>query len=169
MADKLDRIKHQERRVVNNLILADAQLPDPHSAQAIGWFCIVAVCAIVGLRQLIGLSRDMKKSDGPEKRDVTITAGAVLKPEFDKHVEWDGKEHEKLWSKVGGVERGAADKLAAELKALREERHDDAQELQRKLDVFQKTIGALEKATELQNQALAQIQAGLGQRKTVGL
>jgi hypothetical protein len=133
-------------------------LPDPHSPAAIGWLLIGVASLFVILNAAIDFWRKITKGPGAERRDVMITSNAATLADLKEHIVWDGKEHEKLWAKVGGVERGAAEKLAAELKALRDERHNDAQELQRKLDMFQKSIGGLETATQIQNQQLAQIQ-----------
>lgn len=100
-----------------------------------------------------------------QKREVHFGFEPASKTEFSDHVSKNSSDHKDLWSKIGGVERGANERLVVELRGLRDERRDDATTLQSKLDVFQRSIGALEAATNLQNQALAQIQADLRRHK----
>lgn len=147
------------------ILAAAGGLPDPQSPAAVGWVCIIGCTIIIGFRQVMGFVRDMKRPEGPERRDVSINPGVASEKALTDHQQWDAREHEKLWSKIGGVERGATEKMTTELNLLRGERHDDAQTLQGKLDKFHTAIGGLEKATEIQNQQLAQIQTSLARRE----
>ena len=62
-----------------------------------------------------------------------------------------------LFSKVGGVERGAAAALGIEVRSLRQERKEDASALQVRLSHFEEQIGGLVVATNLQNGQLSRI------------
>lgn len=137
--------------------VSGGSLPDPHSPAAIGWVCIIGLTLIMGLRQVMGFVREMKQGDGPQKRDVTISTGTVSAGELKEHVAWDQSEHDKIFAKVGGVERGAGKALTEQIDALRKERSDDAKVLAQRLSDIDKGLGGLNKATDLQNTTLAQI------------
>ena len=42
-----------------------------------------------------------------QKREVSFSFEPASKVEFERHVEWNRREHESLHSKIGGVERGS--------------------------------------------------------------
>ena len=62
-----------------------------------------------------------------------------------------------LFSKIGGVERGAAAALNIEVRSLRQERKEDAAILQHRLSKFEEQIGGLVTSTTLQNNQLNRI------------
>ncbi len=142
-------------------ILAQGQLPDPHSPAAVGWFCIIAVSVLGMILVFLKLLKELKsifKGDS-ERRDVRITVGCVEQPHFERHVQENAKVHEQLFAKVGGVERGMAQKLGEELNALRSERKGDSDKLAERLSSFDVAIGGLQASTEFQNRTLASISA----------
>lgn len=142
-------------------------LANPSATEFMVWLScgalLVAIIAFVAMAfNQLGKAKDRiaGKQEGtvPQPLEIRGVTEFAKKSELERHSEWDLKEHEKLWSKVGGVERGAGDKISGEIKSLRDERHDDAVEMQKRLSAFEKSIGGLEAATNLQNQSLASIQ-----------
>lgn len=67
------------------------------------------------------------------------------------------EEHQNMFSKVSGVERGAAAALGIEIRQVREERRQDAAELQKHLRGLDEAIGGLTKVAEIQNQQLSRM------------
>jgi len=70
-------------------------------------------------------------------------------------------QHENLFSKLGGMERGINGHLNSELKTLREERREDTRALHQEVNDVAKKVSGLEAANTLQNQRLAEINAKL--------
>src|SRR5579863_2748266 len=61
----------------------------------------------------------------PRRREVSFVGTPVDKKDFDRFVEANDDAHERIFAKIGGVERGANDRLdkrmaevASELKAI---------------------------------------------------
>jgi hypothetical protein len=141
--------------------LTGGTVPAPTSYASIGWAVVTLVAIITGLNQALKLVDWFKeKPPAGEVRSEALEK-FVLKSECAKHMEANTGEHQNLFSKIGGVERGASAKLADEMRTLRQERKEDAAVLQERLMSFEKSIGGLETATELQNQLLAEVRGGL--------
>lgn len=104
-------------------MLAQTQppLPDPNHFASIGWVCVSLVCIILGLRAGIGLVRDMKDQPHPSVVQRESAEKFLPKTEFEKHVEVNRLEHENLFSKLGGVERGLRGEFVKELALVRSE------------------------------------------------
>ena len=92
-------------------MLADIE---PSSA-AISQFWIVAgfFLSIAASGTAIVVSIIMVASNKKQRREVTFGFEPASKDEFEKHLAWDRQEHRDLFSKIGGVERGAQNKLEA--------------------------------------------------------
>jgi len=150
----------QLRGPAAGLMLAAAAtgLPEPSSYTAIGWAVVILFCLVGGLRQVIGLWRDFQK--GPtEKREVTISLTAVERPVFEEHVRDNRREHENLFAKVGGVERGTMAKLDKSFNELRAERALDMNTIHTKTNEIGREVSGLKASNELQNQQLARMDA----------
>lgn len=57
-------------------------------------------------------------SNRKQKREVSFSFEPASKDEFMAHVERNEREHENMFKKIGGVERGAAESLDRKLSAL---------------------------------------------------
>lgn len=78
-----------------------AQTPTPQSL-----YDFIAVIAL--LASIIGnlaMALSVRKI---QRREVSFGFIPAAKEEFDKHVAWDQKEHDNLFAKLGGMERGTA-------------------------------------------------------------
>jgi predicted transcriptional regulator len=104
---------------------------------------------------VIAINKRTEVKVTPNPLHVKEAESYVAKPEFEKHVTLNNQDHRDLFSKVGGVERGAASKLSEELKTLREERREDTDALHNKINKVDREVGELKAATNLQNQTLA--------------
>jgi hypothetical protein len=62
-----------------------------------------------------------------KKREVSFEADPATKEELEKHADWDSGEHDKLFRKIGGVERGAQERLDKKVEEM-ERKADDARE-----------------------------------------
>ena len=140
------------------LLAAATGLPDPTNYGAIGWVVVIVFCLVGGLRQMIGLWRDFQK--GPiEKREITLSLTAVERPVFEEHVRDNKREHENLFAKVGGVERGTMAKLDKSFNELRAERALDMNTIHSKTNEIGREVSGLKASNELQNQQLARMDA----------
>ena len=57
------------------------------------------------------------------RTEVSFTGTPVDKKEFDRHVHANAEEHVRIFSKIGGVERGSASLVSEKEKAAAETRH----------------------------------------------
>jgi hypothetical protein len=121
--------------------------------------CLVFVMSAL----LLGIKLVKEFRGRPAASDVQAEAAAryVTKQQCDKLHEYEKQTLEHLFSKVGGVERGAQAALGMEVRQLREERKVDAHVLQGRLSRFEEQIGGLKMATDLQTAQLNRIDTKL--------
>lgn len=146
---------------VTNVVAGGAGgLPDPGSFGSVGWVVVVLAGLVLILRNVIGLWRDMNRPER-EKREVTISASLPSKEELDRLFGENKREHENLFSKIGGVDRGAAQKIDERIEKLREERRGDMRQLHEEVGHVGMKVSALEATNQAQSQRLAAIDAKL--------
>jgi hypothetical protein len=90
--------------------------------------------------------------DKPHPGDVQRESAEkyVTKPEFQNHVAKNDKDHDNIFTKMGGVERGAKSAVEQQVEVVRK-------------DVAQcgRDIAGLKVETQLQNQSLARVESKL--------
>lgn len=97
-----------------------------------------------------------KKQEVKVDQPVSITITEELhnsfaaKESFDKHCEENRREIENIFSKIGGVDRGAGNKISAEVTAIHA-----------RINLLDKSSGRLEATTELQNEKLKSMDSKL--------
>jgi len=97
-----------------------------------------------------------KKQEVRVQQPVTITITEELhkifaaREVFEKHVAENREDHDKIFTKIGGVERGAAATIEQRVEVVR-----------RDLVEVGKQVSGLDSKTELQNQQLARIDSKL--------
>lgn len=109
------------------MILADANTEV--SALNFGVWMACALLALNGVGTIVGLAKSFRNDS--EKREVTLSPEAITRHEFEEarrhrdgefarlllaleqHVETNRQEHKDIFSKIGGVERGARAELQA--------------------------------------------------------
>ena len=123
-------------------------------AKDVNWTLIVS-----GLMALatVGMWLDAKKKRVTEiKQPVNVTISEELhkifaaKEVFEKHVAENREDHDKIFSKMGGVERGAASALEAKVEVVRKD-----------LIHIGNQVAGLKTQTDLQNQQLARMDSKL--------
>ena len=110
------------------MILAEA-ITSPSTSE-IGIF-ICCLLTLSGLAVNAVLLFKLLRNDS-ERREVTISPAVVGKPDFERHLEQNRHEHENLFSKIGGVERGMNARLEAAITANNDSRsklHDRINEV----------------------------------------
>lgn len=75
------------------------------------WMIVVMIVSFASNVVLIVTSIVMVSSNKKQRREVTFGFEPASKADFEAHEEWNRREHENLFSKIGGVERGAQSKL----------------------------------------------------------
>jgi hypothetical protein len=92
------------------------------------------------------------------------------KIEFDRHLDANEQAHRDLFSKLGGVERGARENLEKKFDLLRNERAHDIANIQSELNAISKQLGVVSAQNEFQNNAMKEVKdfinRWLGRSKT---
>ncbi|MEN6533045.1 MAG: hypothetical protein ABFD89_05240 [Bryobacteraceae bacterium] len=135
--------------MTNNLNSISATVADSVPLAIASWLACLAIVLVIGLL-IVKVAREIRGK--PAAGDVQAEAAEkfVTKKHCDKQQDLERMAHQELFSKIGGVERGAAAALQLEVRSLRDERRADAVVLQGKLSDFERQIGGLIKASELQ-------------------
>jgi hypothetical protein len=115
--------------------LAEAN-PDPN----IAWNVILTIGVLVAIGANVFA---LFKSNNLQKRQVSFEFEPASKEEFDKHVTANKGDHDNIFSKLGGVERGLRGEFSTELKVVRSEMVEAARQL-----------AALSNNAELLNQSM---------------
>jgi chromosome segregation ATPase len=117
-----------------------------------GW--VIGAMAILQLvtlgMQLLRWNQAAKREVHPQPLEVKGAQEYLPRQLFEEHAEQNRREHEHLFAKLGGLDRG----LRAELK-------QDADGLQEKINTVGREVSEHSATLELQNQRLAQIDAKL--------
>lgn len=102
--------------------------------------------ALTGLMAVASLASTFwKKTDVnlQQPLNVEMVESLVSKEDFREHCRQNNEVHEQLFSKIGGMTRGTDSKISSEITAVHS-----------RVNAIEKSIGGLEKATEIQNQQL---------------
>jgi len=109
------------------------------------------ICAVVV--SIVALN---KKQEVKVEQPVSITITEELhkvfasRETFDQHIQQNREDHEKIFSKIGGVERGAANVIEQRVEVVRRDLVNVGQQ-----------VSGLQAETKLQNQQLARMDAKL--------
>jgi hypothetical protein len=141
-------------------------LPDPNSFASIGWVVVIIAGLFVAVNKAFEFFRNVtgKGSERlvtPQPLEVTATKQFVTKEEHDRHVAQDQQEHSNLYSKVGGVERGARSAIDQAARELRTEAKADMNAVHEKINKVDREVGAIAQGMEMQNQQLARIEMNM--------
>jgi hypothetical protein len=97
------------------VVLADAAAGVPSGAQWTGFEVVIAfvLAQAAGVAAIIGVFLRQKRSATihPQPLQIEWAKEFTSQTEFQKHLERNAREHENLFSKIGGVERGMMSKL----------------------------------------------------------
>ncbi|MDR3459563.1 MAG: hypothetical protein P4N60_19205 [Verrucomicrobiae bacterium] len=112
------------------------------------------ICTIIMAIATFGMWLDSRKSRTtnitPNPLEVKEAASFVHRQEFEKHVEVNSQTHRDIFSKIGGVERGANSSIESKVETVRKD-----------LVHVSNQVSALESKTDAQNQQLARMDAKL--------
>lgn len=78
-----------------------AAAPSPDAATA--WQVVLTLGVLL---TLLANAVIIIRTGRAQKREVSFGFEPAGKVELEKHIEWNRREHENLFSKIGGVERG---------------------------------------------------------------
>ena len=92
-----------------------------------------------------------------QKREVTFTGTPVDKKEFEKHQRENKDEHDRIFAKLGGVERGVENRLNAKLDVMATESKADREKLHFRINPIEGEICALREASETNTTRLMQM------------
>ena len=91
------------------------------------------------------------------KTEVTFTGTPVDQKVFDRHVEENKGEHDRIFAKLGGVERGVEGRLNAKLDAMAAESKCDREKMHFRINPIEGEICALREASETNTTRLVQM------------
>lgn len=132
---------------------------NPIEALQIGLWIIGATAVLQAVAAAFSIIRAVVNR--AERREMTLNAEAVPRPDFDVQIAENKHEHENIHARLGGVERGITSHLNGEIRALREERREDISALHGELNEVARKVSSLEATNTLQSQRLAEINAKL--------
>jgi hypothetical protein len=142
--------------MTNALNSIPANVGDSVPIAIASWLACLAMVLVVGLM----IAKVTKEIRGrPVASEVAAEAAErfVTKQDCARGHDAINATLREIFSKVGGVERGAAQALGQEVRTLRQERKEDAVILQSRLSKFEEQIGGLRMATDLQTGQLRRI------------
>lgn len=117
----------------------------------LGCTIVVALCTIAAVViSVVALNRKTEMQLSPQPLIVAMEKEFTTKREFELHVNHVQSEHDKIFSKIGGVERGAAASLENKIEVVRKD-----------LIHVGNQVSSLKAQTDLQNQQLARMDAKL--------
>jgi len=125
----------------------------PNTAPIIGAWVIgaVAILQLVTLAmQVLRWNQAAKREVHPQPLEVKDATEFLPRRLFDDHAEQNQREHEHLFARLGGLDRG-----------LRAEMKQDTDGLHEKINSVGREVSEHSATLELQNQRLAQIDAKL--------
>jgi hypothetical protein len=94
-----------------------------------------------------------------QKVQVTFAGTPLDKKEFERHQQDNKEEHDKLFAKLGGIERGVESRLNAKLDAMAAESKTDREKLHFRINPIEGEICALRQASETNTTRLVQMDA----------
>ncbi len=80
---------------------------------------------------------------GKKKREVSFEFTPASKEEFQDHLDWDRREHENLFRKISGVERGAADRLDQRLSEMQRSAEEGREKLHKRINTISVGVARL--------------------------
>jgi hypothetical protein len=110
-------------------------------------------------KQIFGKKEKSETVFSPQPFIIAMEKEFIKLHTFEEAMKENKREHENIFSKIGGVERGAAGRLEQQLTSMRDESRKDRGELHEKINEARESVAALEATTGLQNQSLAAIQS----------
>ena len=106
-------------------------LPDPSSAQSIGWIILAAGAVMAAINQGHALIRrssgkEDQRTISPNPLNVRAEPQYVSKEDFEAFVAETVRGRDQLHAKLGGMERGLREEMKADVKDLHEKINDVA-------------------------------------------
>ncbi len=93
----------------------------------------------------------------PQPLTVQKFSPCANKDEFHHHVAENKREHENIFAKIGGVDRGSSSRVEQQIASLRTERSAHDANIQTQLTKMNTEVAALDAKTNLQNVDLGRI------------
>jgi len=119
-------------------------LPDPSHWSTMGWLLVSLGGLAAALNQ--GWAVMERITGQKNRRTVNFEFEATSKEDCKRHMDANAQEHRDLFSKIGGVERGAHRKISEEMAMV----HG-------RVNALEKAVGGLETSSAMTHQRLVQI------------
>jgi hypothetical protein len=142
--------------MTNAITSVSASVGESVPVEIASWLACLAIVLVIGLL-IVKVAKEIRGKPMAGEVQMEAAERYVTKRYCEKEHDALKSTTRDLFSKVGGVERGAANALSMEVRTLRAERKEDAIVLQARLSKFEEQIGGLVTATHIQNGQLNRI------------
>ncbi len=132
-----------------------AQLPDPKSAESIGWVLIVIVAIIAGINQAMRLFRSFKESPPPHQTYATKEQHRELELKLDAELGRERSARKRIHEEIAALQANvAAIKVATDSQATdTAELKERVAEINSRIDTMPQRIVSLLRETQQLHQA----------------
>lgn len=123
------------------MMFAQSQFTPPGGIA--GWLaCLAFILWIVNL--VWKLADRAKQRPAPSDVQRESVEKFVAKTEFANHVEWNRREHENLFAKIGGVERGLTQRIESRLDKMQADSHEGREKIHDRINEILAAVSNLE-------------------------
>lgn len=113
-----------KEEMTNALNSIPANIGDSMPIAIASWLACLAMVMVVGM-MIAKVTKEIRGKPVASEVAAETAERFTPKTDFKEHVEWNRREHENLFSKIGGVERGTMvrmDAISSEWRQFAEER-----------------------------------------------
>lgn len=128
----------------------------PASWNYAGWLGCLGVTMWITLMGLKLSDRQRGEKQLPPNAQIH-QAHEQLRGEFEKHTVDDKREHENIFKKVGGVERGVEERLNERLDKIETDSKDSRRRIHNDITTIVKDVSGLQTSSTMQNQQMMQM------------
>ena len=134
---------------MTNLTSIPASIGNEVPVSIASWLACLAMVLVIGL-MIVKVVKEIRGKPSASEVQGDAERRFMSKKECEKLHDQVKQTTDHLFSKIGGVERGAAAALGIEVRELRQERKHDAEILQNNMKSLAEDVGGLKKANDLQ-------------------
>lgn len=128
-----------------------AELPSPSPADLAAW--LVSAAAVVAMTNgVFKLANNLRSKPSPGEVETRADRTFATKEALDRHIADSKREHENIFAKLGGMERGLRAETDLKIGALRD-----------KVDDIAVTVSAVAREAEMHTQQLATLDSDIKQ------
>lgn len=121
----------------------------------------LVVCVLMLILLVVAQVMQLVDRNKKQPREVTFAGEPVDRKDFDAHVKRNQEEHDNLFKKLGGAERGIEERLRSEMRRTEEAAKESRKNLHEELTVVRENVAKLSANTETLDQRTVRIEEKL--------